>query len=70
MQSTAKKLRNVKVRIGASAPVLVVPETFEAILRQRSVSRGVLYIAMPKVGLQRASIAAIVRTQREPATMH
>jgi hypothetical protein len=40
---------------------LVSPETFEPILRQRSVPRGVLDISVSKVGLQCAGIVAIVR---------
>jgi hypothetical protein len=40
---------------------LIFPETFEAILRQRSVPRGVLDIPVSQVGLQCARIVAVIR---------
>jgi hypothetical protein len=43
------------------APSLILPETFEPILRQRGVPRGVLYVSVPEVGLQRAGIVAVIR---------
>jgi hypothetical protein len=44
----------------ASDGYLIFPETFETILRQRRVPCGVLDISVSEVGLQSASIVAVI----------
>lgn len=44
----------------ASRSPLIFPETFEPILRQRSVPRGVLDVSVSQVRLQRTGIVAVI----------
>jgi hypothetical protein len=40
---------------------LIPPESFETILRQRSITRGVLDVSVSEVSLERAGIVAVIR---------
>jgi hypothetical protein len=49
------------ILIGQRSSVLIPPKSLEPILRQLSVSRGVLNVFVPEISLERAGILAVVR---------
>lgn len=47
--------------VAPDSTCLVLPETFEPILRQRGIARGVLDVLVTEVSLEGAGIVAVVR---------